>query len=57
MCLEICKLHAARFIIALGLAWHADLKNKVKLDLLIDVDMLLMIEKGILEEIYDALHQ
>ena len=33
---------------SLGLAWQAVLKKtKVKLDLLIDTDMLLMVEKGI----------
>ena len=31
-----------------GLAWQAALKNtKVKIDLLTDIDMLLMVEKGI----------
>ena len=51
--LKICtlkyeKLDPAKFLSAPGLAWQANLKNtKVKLDLLIDIDMLLMIEKGI----------
>ena len=36
------------FLSALGLAWQATLKEtKVKLDLLTDIDMLLMVEKGI----------
>ena len=40
------------------IVWHAYLKNtKVKLDLLTDVDMLLMIEKGILGGMYAALHR
>ena len=30
-----------------GIAWQDLKKNKVKLDLLIDIDMLLMVEKGI----------
>ena len=38
----------ARFLTALGLAWEAVLKKyKVKLDLLTDLDILLMVEKGI----------
>ena len=40
------------------IVWHAYVKNtKVKLDLLTDVDMLLMIEKGILGGMYAALHR
>ena len=40
------------------IVWHAYLKNnKVKLYLLTDVDMLLMIEKGILGGMYAALHR
>ena len=43
MCLD-----PARFPSASGLAWQAALiKNKVKLDLLTDIDMLLMVEKSI----------
>ena len=38
-------------LVALGLAWQAALKKaKVKLDLFTDIDMLLMVEKGIREE-------
>ena len=48
MCLEICKLDPAKFLSAPGLAWQAALnKTKIKLDLLTDIDMLLMVEKGI----------
>ena len=37
-----------KFLSARGLAWQAALKKtKVKLDLLTDIDMLLMVEKGI----------
>ena len=44
---EIYKLHPARFLSAPGLAWQAALKKtKVKLDLLTDINMLLMVEKG-----------
>ena len=45
MCLKRCELVLARFLTAPRLAWQADLK--VKLDLIIDTDMLLMVEKGI----------
>ena len=48
LCLEIYELHPAKVLSAPGLAWQAALKKtKVKLDLLTDIDMLLMIEKGI----------
>ena len=47
MCLEIYELVPANFLSAPGLAWQATLKKtKVKLDLLTDIDMLLMVEKG-----------
>ena len=46
--LKIYELHPARFLTAPGLAWEAALKKtKVKLELLIDIDMLLRVEKGI----------
>ena len=46
--IEIYELDPAKFPSALGLAWQAALKKpKVKLDLLTDIDLLLMIEKGI----------
>ena len=48
MCLEIHELDSAKFLSAPGLASQAALKKtKVKLDLLIDINMLLMVEKGI----------
>ena len=48
MCLEIYELDPAKFLSAPGLAWQGALKKtKVKLDLLIDIDMLLMLEKSI----------
>ena len=48
MCLEIYELYPAKFLSAPGLAWYAALKKtKVKLDFLTDIDMLLMVEKGI----------
>ena len=48
MCLKIYELDPARFHSAPGLVWQAALKKtKVKLDLLTDIDMLLMVGKGI----------
>ena len=47
MCLQIYEPDLAHFLTAPGLAWQATFKkNKVKLDLLTDINMLLMIEKG-----------
>ena len=58
ICLEIYKLHSAKFLSAPGLAWQAALKkSKVKLDLLTDIDMLLMIEKGIRGGIYHSIYR
>ena len=48
MCLEIYELDPAKFLPAPGLAWQAALKKtKVKLDLSADIDILLIVEKGI----------
>ena len=48
MCLEIYELDPAKFISVPGLVSQAALKEtKVKLNLLNDIDMLLMVEKGI----------
>ena len=45
--IEIYELDPAHFLLAPGLAWQACLKKtKVKLELLTDIDMLLMFEKG-----------
>ena len=47
-CIEIYGLDPSYFYSAPGLAWQACLKKtEVKLELLTDIDMLLMIEKGI----------
>ena len=47
-CAEIYELDPAHFLSAPGLAWQAcSKKTEVKLELLTDVDMLLMVEKGI----------
>ena len=55
ICLQICGPDPARFLTEPGLAWQAVFKRtKVKLDLLTNIDMLLMVEKGIRVEIcYD----
>ena len=48
MCLEVYELDPAHSLSTLGLAWQAIFKKtEVKLDLLTDIDMLLMVEKGI----------
>ena len=57
-CIEIYELYPAHFLCAPGLAWQAWLKKKeVRLELLPDVDMLLMIEKGIRGGICHAIHR
>ena len=58
MCLEIYELDLAKVISVPGLAWHVALKKaKVKLDLLTDIDMLLMVEKGIRGGIFYSIYQ
>ena len=48
MCLKIYKLDPAKFLSAPGLEWQAAIKKaSIKLDLLTDIDILLMVEKGI----------
>ena len=48
MSLKIYELNPVRFLSAPGSTWQAALrKTKVKLELLADIDMLLMVEKGI----------
>ena len=57
-CMEHYKLDPAHFYTAPGLAWQACLKKtKVKLELLSDLDMLLMFEKGIRGGIVQAVHR
>ena len=51
MCLEIYELHPVCFLAALELAWQAALKS-----LLIDIVMLLIVEKGIRVGIWHAIH-
>ena len=57
-CIEIYELDPTHFLSAPGLAWQACLKKtEVKLELLNDVDMLLMVEKGIYGGICHAIHR
>ena len=56
-CIEIYGLNPAHFLSATGLTWQACLKKtRVKLELLADVDMLLIIEKGIRGRICHSIH-
>ena len=58
MCLDKYKLDSVYFVSAPGLAWQACLKKTgVKLELLTDIDMLLMVEKGTRGGICQATHR
>ena len=58
MCLNEYGLDPANFVTAAGLAWQACLKeSKVELELLTDIDMLLIAEKGIRGGICQATHR
>ena len=58
MCIKVYELCPAHFLSAPGLAWQACLKKtEVKLELLTDVDMLLMVEKGIRGGICHAIYR
>ena len=57
-CSEMYELDPAHFSSAPGLAWQACLKKTaVKLELLTDIDVLLMSEKGTRGEIWQAIHR
>ena len=57
-CIKVYELDPANFLSAPGLAWQACLKKtKIKLELLTDVDMLLMVEKGIRGGICHAIYR
>ena len=57
-CIEIYELDPTHFLSAPGLAWQVCLKKtEVELELLTDIDMLLMIEKGIRGRICHAIHR
>ena len=58
VCLDIYRLDLVCFVSAPGLAWQACLKKtEVELELLTDIDMLLMIEKGTRGGICQATHR
>ena len=58
MCIKVYELDPVHFLSAPGLAWQACLKKTgVKLELLTDVDMLLMVEKGIKRGICHVIHR
>ena len=58
MCLKFYNLGPAKSISAPGLAWQAVLKKtEVKLELLTDIHMLLMVEKGVRAGICHAINQ
>ena len=56
-CIEIYELDPARFLSASGLAWQACLKKRIKLELLTDIDVLLIVEKGIRGGICHTIHR
>ena len=58
MCIKVYELDPAHFLSAPGLAWQACLnKTDVKLELLTEIDMLLMVEKGIRGGKWHAIHK
>ena len=58
MFLEIYKLDPVKFLSLPGLAWKVPLKKtEVKLKILTDIDMLLMVEKGIRGGVSHVIHQ
>ena len=58
MCIKVYELDSAHFLSAPGLAWQVCLKKtEVELELVANVDMLLMIEKGIRGGICHAIHR
>ena len=58
MCLDIYELDPAKLLSAPGLAWLAALtKTKVKIGLLIDIDMILMVKEDIRGGICHSIYQ
>ena len=58
ICLEIYELDHAKFLSGPRLVWQTALKNaKAKLDLLINIDILLIVEKGMRGRTYQYIHQ
>ena len=56
-CIKVYELDPAHFLSASGLARQTCLKKNIKLELLTDVDMLLLVEKGIRGEICHAIYR
>ena len=57
-CIEIYELDPTHFLSAPGLSWQAALKKTgVILELLPDIDMLLMVKKGMRGGMYHAIHR
>ena len=57
-CLKVYELDRAHFLSLPGLAWQACLKKtNIKLELLIDYDMLLMVEEGIRDGTCHSIHR
>ena len=61
-CIEIYELDPDHLLSAPGLAWQACSKKKqkkteVKLEMLTNVDMVLLVEKGVRGGIYHAIHR
>ena len=58
MCINFYELDPVKFLSAPGLAWQAALKKtKVKLDLLTNIDVLLMAEKGVRGRICNSIYR
>ena len=58
MCLRIHHSDPVKFLSAPGLAWQVALKKtEVKLELLTDIDMLSIIEKGVRGGMCHAIHR
>ena len=58
ICLKIYQLDPAKFMSAPRLAWQAALKKtEVKLELLTDINMSLMVEKGLTGGINNTIHR
>ena len=57
-CIKLYELDPAHFLSAPGLAWQVYLKKTgVELELLTNIDMLLMVEKGTRGEVCHAIHK
>ena len=57
MCIKIYHLDPGKFLSAPGLVWQAVLKKmEVKLELIINIDVLLMVEKGTRRGIFHVIY-